>query len=280
MRTSIALAASALALAACSTGSGTAADTTDASGPAERTMRIFDADGVEVVTVTETTELPEQASVVEFAGMVIDSGDGPVICTGVVAESDPPQCAGVAADGLEMDWAQRSGDVTWGNRKVTVRWPPEDNRTEVLDHGPADGEVPPDPTTALPEECAEIDQFPTSDQVYRYMATLGETNGGVFVADNGELVLQVTDDPTPHRTALSTGDVEGCVIQVAHSEAELFVVQEEIPLDMARSSWVGPVGRVTVTVPVADAYTVRQIALLIDDPTTLRVIGEAVILEG
>lgn len=52
-----------------------------------------------------------------FAGMVLDSGGGPVLCT-TVMESYPPQCGAGSPAVLGWDWSavehEQSGSVRWG----------------------------------------------------------------------------------------------------------------------------------------------------------------------
>lgn len=262
----------------------TAADTTLPGSDVDRQVRTFEVEGVEVVSITETVELPEHASRVEFASTVIDAGDGPVVCIGGVDDSLPPQCRGVVADGLDMTgWGQLDGGVWWGERNVTVTWPPVDGHVERLD----DSEFQPPEfamaLTALPEECAGIERFVDYRAVNARAAEIGERSGGVYLTDDGTIVLQVTDDPEPHRQVLAAGGAEACVIQVDRSEAELVGLQSELTANhggtlLVTGSSPGPRGRLDLTVPVADAATASTIATLVDEPDALRIIGEAVIL--
>ncbi|MBS43097.1 MAG: hypothetical protein CMH83_08065 [Nocardioides sp.] len=56
----------------------------------------------------------------------MDTGDGPELCLGPVAESYPPQCSGPPVEG--WDWASYRGtfdrvdDVRWGAYAVTGTW--------------------------------------------------------------------------------------------------------------------------------------------------------------
>ncbi|SEB57599.1 hypothetical protein SAMN04489844_0574 [Nocardioides exalbidus] len=52
---------------------------------------------------------------------VLDSGSGPELCLGAVAESYPPQCGGPALEGFDFGdvGAETAGDVTWGQYAVT-----------------------------------------------------------------------------------------------------------------------------------------------------------------
>ena len=56
--------------------------------------------------------------------MVIDDGQGPVVCLSEVAESNPPQCGGAIVDGLDMgDWAASGEGTRWGDRTLTIPGP-------------------------------------------------------------------------------------------------------------------------------------------------------------
>ncbi len=140
------------------------------------------------------------------------------------------------------------------------------------------------PPGELPEPCQRIDRFVSSGVVQDYARQLGPVSGGLYVANTGVLVFQVTDDPTSHRQALETDGAQACVVQVQWSEAELHQIKTAlepqlaslVPYAAATSS--GTVGRVEVGVPVADGDTVRKIAALVEEPETLRVIGQAIIL--
>ncbi len=68
----------------------------------ESPWRLFSVAGAEVWTRCRPDELPWRASRVEFAAVVIDSGDGPKACP-VVRKSRPPKGGGPYVDGLVMD---------------------------------------------------------------------------------------------------------------------------------------------------------------------------------
>ncbi len=251
-----------------------------------RAVRVFDVDGVEVVVTTDTADLPERASMVEFSGTLIDSGSGPEICFGAALESQPPQCAGVVVDGLDMSaWADQAQDVYWGDRSVTVTWPPVNNHVQLLEDAPPERIDFRNPSQELPEVCRSIARFVSVEVVNDYARNLGERNGGLYLANSGELVLQVTDDPEQHRQALATGDSEACVVQSTWSETELDQilhslypqVYELIPYQVGTGS--AELGRVAIEIAVADRDTVRKIAALVNNPETLRVIGLATLID-
>ncbi|MDO9456841.1 hypothetical protein [Nocardioides sp.] len=57
---------------------------------------------------------------------VMDTGTGPELCLGPVAESYPPQCGGPAVTGWDWEeqarYAERQGDTRWGSFAVTGTW--------------------------------------------------------------------------------------------------------------------------------------------------------------
>ncbi len=245
--------------------------------------RVYDVDGIEVVTPSLVPDLPDRATTVEFHTMVIDSGDGPELCLGGVNDSLPPQCGGPVASGLDMDgWAETSQGVRWGERSVIVSWPPVDGVVEVV----SQTEFTPPFVVYLPGElpavCAEAELGAGVSAIHEYRQSLGELDGDVYLANDGTLVLQVVGDPEPHREALA--EIGGaCVIEVARTAAQQRAIQESIDLgDLPDeigpyASSTGPGGRVDIYVPVADRATAELIAGLVDDPTAIRLIGSGVL---
>jgi hypothetical protein len=68
-----------------------------------------------------TLPAPDPDELLEGNGMVLDAGEGPALCLGAVADSLPPQCAGIPIAG--WDWAavddeQTSNGATWGDYHV------------------------------------------------------------------------------------------------------------------------------------------------------------------
>ncbi|WP_374457403.1 hypothetical protein [Nocardioides sp.] len=108
----LALAATALSLAACST---------------EGEMRAVDpAGGGERSSATAAPgEVPSPVpdGEVRTSGLVtvLDRGTGPELCLGAVAESYPPQCGGPKLEGFEWGdvGAEKAAGVTWGSYAVT-----------------------------------------------------------------------------------------------------------------------------------------------------------------
>ncbi|HEX5630169.1 MAG TPA: hypothetical protein VFY15_00780 [Acidimicrobiia bacterium] len=244
-------------------------------------VRVYEVAGVEVVTVTRLDELPERAVQVEFLTTVIDSGDGPELCIAFVLTSLPPQCSGPIAASLDMGgWSQELNGVRWGDRAMVVTWPPIDGVVTVVADSafvPWDVEFPPD---QLPAECRDVETRAGAGAINDYAGSLGASNGGLYVANDGTLVLQVVGDPTPHRAALAEFG-GACVVEVSHSEAEQRSIQDALtPLladlpELAGNYIIstGAGGRVVVQVPVADRATALVIASLVDDPTAIRVVG-------
>ncbi len=253
-------------------------------------VRVFDLDGLEVVTVTATTSefdgLPIRAERVEFTGMIIDSGSGPTICIGGVAESLPPQCGGPIAVGLEMgDWSEEAQGVRWGERTVVVSWPPVDGQVQLLDESEALFQEYVFPPTELPAECVDIESYVGIEEIHVYEQTLGDVSGDVYLANNGVLVLQVVGDPQIHREALASGGREACVIEAPHSKAEQRRLLDAVVSGLeghsdafAVSVSTGAGGRIEIGVAVADQETAEMIAGLVDDRTAIRIIARGVLL--
>lgn len=109
----LALAATALSLAACST---------------ESDMRAVDPAGggaSSTATTAPSGEAPAPVpdGEVRTSGLVtvLDAGTGPELCLGAVAESYPPQCGGPKVEGFEWGdvGAETAGGVTWGQYALT-----------------------------------------------------------------------------------------------------------------------------------------------------------------
>ncbi|MCJ7780219.1 MAG: hypothetical protein MUQ27_05290 [Acidimicrobiia bacterium] len=250
----------------------------------DRTVRVFDIDGLEVVTITELGELPNRAEKVEFTATIIDSGSGPMLCTGGVADSLPPQCDGPIADGLDLSgWTEEARGVRWGDRTVVVTWPPVDGHVQLLeDTEPQHAEFV-YPPRELPAECAGIESFVGPGEINEYARRLGDRNGDVYLTNGGVIVLQVVGDPQAHRDALASDGREACVVAVSLSAAEQRSILDGIVPHLADlvgafSASTGPGGRVEINVPVADYQTAEAIANLVDDRTAIRVVGIGVLL--
>ena len=230
--------------------------TIPAAAPTEEPSFLIDeVDGVEVVTPAWVAAIPERVSVVEFSTMVIDAGGGPELCLGGVQESLPPQCSGPVAVGLGMNgWSESAQGIRWGERTVTVRWPPVDGRLEVVEDSEPETPFVDPPYSALPEECRNVPNGIGVEDLHAYAQSLGAANGGIFPTGTGDLVLQVVGDPEPHRsTLLASGGA--CVIEVPRGEAEqrriltsVVSLLDDVPDVLWMSASTGPGGRIDIGV--------------------------------
>ena len=248
-------------------------------------VRVYEVEGVEVVTPTRLDELPERATQVEFVVTVIDSGDGPELCVGGVATSLPPQCSGPVAVGLDMEgWSEEMNGVRWGDRSVVVTWPPIDGIVNVVSDSPVIAWEVVFPPDEMPAECRDVETAAGVGVINDYARSLGARNGGLYLASDGTLVLQVVDDPAPHRAALAEFG-GACVVEVPRNEAEQRSIQDALGQLLADlpglagnyAIGTGAGGRVVVHVPVADRATARAIASLVDDPTAIRIVGSGIL---
>ncbi|MEA3501198.1 MAG: hypothetical protein U9R47_00360 [Actinomycetota bacterium] len=250
----------------------------------DRIVKVFDIDGLEVVTMTELGELPNRVEKVEFVVTIIDSGSGPMICTGGVADSLPPQCAGPIVDGLDMSgWSDEAQGVSWGDRTVIVTWPPIDGHVRLIEDSEPHHSEFVYPPGELPSECAGIESFVSSFEVNEYARGLGARNGDLYLTNDNVIVLQVVGDPQEHRDALASGGRQACVIEVERSAAEQRALLDSIVPRLSDlvgpfGASTGPGGRVEIQVAVADYQTVEAIANLVEDRTALRVVGMGVLL--
>jgi hypothetical protein len=249
--------------------------------PALRTTTV---DGIEVAVHTYGATLPDRATEAEFPATVIDDGEGAVLCMWTVNASLPPSCDGPVIDDMELgEWAEEEQGVRWGERNVIVTWPPVDGRVELVSHAPFAAAEVDYPHNDRPAECDGINAFVDRGAIGDYSEGLGPRSGGLYVTNDDVLVLQVTDDPAPHRAALADGDRQACVVQVAHTEIERNRIRFDLePMLEAIIAYVtisssGTAGRLEVHVPVADVATVGAIDELADEPAAIRVIGWAVL---
>ncbi len=128
---------------------------------------------------------------------VMDTGKGPELCLGPVAESYPPQCGGPAL--LGWDWADHAGtfdqqgDVRWGTYAVTGTWDGTAfSVTEAIPgalYDPPAQTPAPTPTPATAYDDAELEQI---------AAELAATPGvlGTYGGEGHVLVDVVYDDGT------------------------------------------------------------------------------------
>ena len=244
---------------------------------------------VAVAFLVALADLPARATVVEFAGTLIDSGDGPELCLGGVAASLPPQCGGPVVEGLIMgDWAERASGVTWGDRNVTVQWPPVAGRLTLIRDAPFDPTYPAAPgDDVLPVECEGIERFTPVDTLAAFADANPDRTAVVSVVRGGSVgVLRITGDRDAIAAELSDGDTVPCLIEVDYSTTQLRALQEDLNELFGTDVYLESTGsgnaanRVSVTVSVADLQTVRQIVAVADDPGMLSISGSGSILEG
>ncbi|MGI9606477.1 MAG: hypothetical protein ACR2P0_10100 [Acidimicrobiales bacterium] len=254
-------------------------------------MRNLDVDGIPVSTRSVPSELPEVASLIEFTTTIIDSGDGPELCLGGVAESRPPQCSGPVADNLVMseNWAETLSGVSWGERTVVVRWPPVDGHVELVSDEPTKPRPPTDRSPPqIPDECTAITEFVGEDALHEW-ATANPDRAGigfVFPTPSGQqLGYQVVGDLDAARAELRDGDRQPCLVQVQFTQADLSDAQREMHENAEQGLWLtasasgNMTNRITASVAVADLRTVGGVAALLDDPAMLTISGSGVILE-
>lgn len=103
-------------------------------------------------------------------GTVIDVAGTAELCLGAVAESYPPQCAGLPLDGWSwdgVDGAETSGDVTWGAYVVQGTY---DGATLAVTQSPIllalyDPMMMDDPTGGRPGAGSELDFAPLQEML-------------------------------------------------------------------------------------------------------------------
>lgn len=278
-------------LAACASSSGESATTT--TGPARADVnpaeiRQFTIDGAEVWARSALAELPERATRVEFAVTVIDDGEGPEVCLSEVAASQPPQCSGPIVAGLTMGaWAQSLEGVTWGERNLTVSWPPVDGSVQLLDERPfASPQQRQRPPIELPDDCRDIETMVGPERLAEWAAQHPDEAGIVFVPEEETLgALQVAGDIEAARAVLREPGAEPCLVPVEYSQTELRRAQDAIAA-LRSDAFVASAGsgnienRVTVDVAVADQTSVRRILEDIDDPGIVLFTSTATIIDG
>jgi len=306
--TTTALVLAAATLAGCGSGGGaagpaltateasTSTSGTNPAGPS--TWRTFDVDGATVEVSTPLDALPQRATTVRFTGTLIDSGRGGLeLCMGGVEASLPPQCRGPVVEGLDpAGWTETQNGVTWGDRTVTVAWPPTaEGRLTLLGDEPTlllqpfdDGAVT--AMAQLPAACEAIEQFTPPDAMSAYANSHPDQTGALWVTRQGSVVVLgvVEAHVEEARAALSTGGTEPCIVPMRYSTVELQAVQQRLS-DSGLSGadgvvlWSGQIGasnQISVGVAVADRATVARIAGEVDDPGMIRVISTAEILKG
>ncbi len=277
-------------------GCSTSADDGEPSGQSDDTpidgdeFRRFNVDGAEVWVRSELPDIPRSASTIQITGMLIDSGDGPEICHGAVNDSYPPQCAGPVVVGLADGWwTETAGGVHWGERTVTITWPPVDDTVDLVsDQAPIPRRWPDHPTRLdLPRECASIEQFVDYQTLRNWETANPDRNSHVRVVEDATIaVLAVDDDLEAVRTELGDGDRQACVVPVGYSREELQGGQDDLNELFGTDVYLATTGggnaydRVTVEVLVADRDTVEKIVDAVEHPDMLLITGIAAIVDG
>lgn len=283
-------------------GDGTSADgqpvVTEPGLETATSWRTFDVDGLAVEVLTPLAELPQHATVVRFTGTLIDSGRGGLeLCITGVNDSLPPQCRGPVVDGLDpTGWTETQSGVTWGERTVTVAWPPTGNGHLTL--------VDDEPTLALPStddemvaamsqlpaECEGIERFADQGAVSAYANAHPDQTGALWVTQQGAVVVLgvVEAHVDEARAALSADGAQPCIVPMRYSTAQLQAVQQRLSerglagVDgiVLWSGQIGASNQMSVGVAVADRATVATVASQLDDPGMVRMISTAEILDG
>ncbi len=176
----------------------------------------FVVDGVAVAVTTELPELPELATTIRDGGTIIDDGDGPRMCMGVVDESYPPQCDGPVVDGLDMGgWAETVAGVTFGERTIDVSWPPVDDHVTLIRQQTFEPVTPPEPPTLEPASFSEAELQAAQDAIVPMMAG-GELYIGSFgwgdATNRITVDLMVADQVTVRALAQLVDDPDMLVV--------------------------------------------------------------------
>jgi len=242
---------------------------------------VYDLDGFEIVTRLRGDQLPDAASRIRLTTLIVDRAFDPLIaCIGRGESMEPPTCP----DGLELitaapiELADTAFGSRWGVVTIEALLAADKRSAEVLSAGPADNSWAYRP--ALPAGCdAVMTSSADTSAMVEYVVGLSADTGSLFLASSDTWVLQVLDDPEPHRLGLeSLGVTTPCVIEVAHDMSSLLAAQRavmDIPGLDVRSSAPGAYGRLDIYVLAADRVTIGLVASGIVDNTQIRIIGLA-----
>jgi len=242
---------------------------------------VYVLDGFEIATRLRGDQLPDAASRIRLTTLVVDRApEPPVACIGVNDSIEPPRCP----DGLELigtvplELAESGFGSRWGVVTIEALLAADKRSAEVLSAGPAENSWVYRP--ALPAGCdAAATSSAHRSVMVEYVGGLSANAGSLFRASLDTWVLQVLDDPEPHRIALeSLGVTTPCVIKVAHSMSSLLAAQRavlRIPGLDVDSSAPGAYGRLDIYVLATDRATIDLVASGIVDSTQIRIIGLA-----
>ena len=243
MRTSLALCSLALAAAAltgCSTESEMRASdpaASDAAGAGDEP-----AESPAAAPTGMPTATPPAEGEVATAGLVtvLDDGDGPELCLGAVAESLPPQCAGLKM--TAWDWAahpehEEQAGTRWGSFHVTGAFDgttftvTEAIPAALYDTLNAPVEEPLGTPCEEPEGGWVVDQATTSGEAMDATLQAASALPGYAMAwlDGDTVNVAVTEDPAGAEAKLRETWGGGlCVSEAEHTEAELQAIQGEL----------------------------------------------------
>ena len=233
----IALAASAVALAACST---------------EGEMRAVDPAGSGEVPGSETlspdpsvppTPVPEGKVRTTGLVTVLDPGTGPELCLGAVAESYPPQCGGPAVADFDFGeiGAEKASGVTWGSYALTGTF--DGTTFTVTDAIPAalyDAVAQPEdqPLGAACETPATTDtSMTTPEDMDSTLAAASALPGYATTWLTGSTInVAVTEDAAGAEATLRrTWGGELCVTTVEKTDADLNSINQELQAALGTS---------------------------------------------
>ncbi|NOX30437.1 MAG: hypothetical protein GXP35_10385, partial [Actinobacteria bacterium] len=188
---------------------------------------VYHLDGFEIVTRLRGDQLPDNASRIRLTTLVVDRApEPPVACIGVNDSIEPPRCP----DGLELIGTAplELAESRWGVVTIEALLAADKRSAEVLSAGPAENSWTYRP--ALPAGCdATATSSAHRSTMVEYVGGLPANAGSLFRASSDTWVLQVLDDPEPHRLALkSLGVTTPCAIKVAHSMSSLLATQRAV----------------------------------------------------
>lgn len=167
---------------------------------------------------------------------VLDSGEGPELCLGAVAESYPPQCGGPRLEGFEWGdvGAEEASGVTWGQYAVTGTY--DGTTFDVTDAIPAalyDTVSKPE-AAGLEPACddattTDADMATPEDMDATLAAASALPTYATAWLSNGTISVAVTEDPEGAEQELRrTWGGLLCVTTVEKTDADLNVVNQEL----------------------------------------------------
>ena len=175
---------------------------------------------------------------------VLDSGDGPELCLGAVAESYPPQCGGPALEGFEwgdVGFEEASG-VKWGTYAVTGTFDGTTfTATDAIPAALYDAMNEPEDDGGLEPACDDTTVTDTKKVTPQDLdATLAAASAlpGYATAwlTGNTINVAVTDDAEGAETALrETWGGPLCVTTVERTDADLNAINQELQVALGES---------------------------------------------